>query len=55
MRRNIFLILIIISTAIVYFYFGCIYQSKKSENIINDLRIENQSLKEQIENSNSVS
>ena len=34
MRRNIFLILIIIFTVIVYFYFGCIYQEKKSVNII---------------------
>ena len=34
MRRNIFLILIIISTAIICFYFGSIYQETKAVNII---------------------
>ena len=41
-------------TSVAYFCLGSFVQSKKTESIVNNLKIENQSLKEQIENYNSI-
>ena len=48
--KKSFLIIIFISTAIVYFYFGCLFQGKKFESKISNLITENQTLQNKINN-----
>ena len=48
MKKNLILLIIAVITFVIYFYLGSFVQTKKTESIINNLKIENQSLKEKI-------
>ncbi|MBQ9246345.1 hypothetical protein IJ182_08775 [bacterium] len=54
MKKYIFLLIIVIITSVAYFCLGSFIQSKKTDRIIAELKVENQSIKEQIENYNMV-